>query len=142
MIKDIQTYLKVKKLSSIIYRVCNNFILFPYSIDLDKILKPYDLEYQNKDIVVKNHNLPNYYTAYSILPDKRTKPKRVTDLTSIYKVGECIITLEKGNLVLCSRKYNVTIDVDSPKTRTIAYIAALLYDYEVIHTRLTDIVSE
>lgn len=142
MIKDIQSYLKVNKLSSISYKVCNDLVFLPYSKELDEILKPYGIDYQNYDIVVNNHKLPTYYTAYKILQDKRTKPKRITNLAPIYKIGECLITLEKGNLVLCSREVNFSIGEDSPKTRTIAYIAGLLYDYRLIQTIVTDIVSE
>lgn len=125
MIKDIQTYLQVNKLPSITYKVCDKLILTPYSKDLDEVLKPYNIEYQNKDIVVKNHNLPTYYTAYRILRDKRTKPKRITDLAPVYKVGDCLITIQEGNLFLCSREAIVEIGVDSPNSRTIAYIVAI-----------------
>ena len=114
----------------------------PYSKELDEVLKPYDIEYQDNDILVKNHGLPTHYTAYSILPDKRTKPKRVTDLTPIYKVGECLINLEEGNLILSSRENDRKIGADSPKTRTVAYIAGLLYHYMLIQTKLTDMASE
>lgn len=125
MIKDIQTYLQVNKLPSITYKVCDKLILMPYSKDLDEVLKPYNIEYQNKDIVVKNHNLPTYYTAYKILRDKRTKPKRITDLAPVYKVGYCLITIQEGNLFLCSREAIVEIGVDSPNSRAIAYIVAI-----------------
>ena len=123
MRKVIQDYLKSEKLPSIGYVVVKNEVLLPYVERLESCLK--GQQFGNK-LAVSNHDLPDYYTAYRILPDKRTKPVRVLNQTVVYKVGTCIVSLISGNIVVYPKGgLIVEIGPDNPGNREAAYILGL-----------------
>lgn len=125
MRKVIQDYLKSEKLPDIGYVIVKNEILLPYVERLESCLK--GQKFGNK-LAVANHDLPNYYTAYRILPDKRTKPIRVLNQTVVYRVGTCIISLISGKIVVYPKGgLIVEIGPDNPGNREAAYILGLTY---------------
>lgn len=128
LIKTIQDYLKSKTLADIRYVVCREEIMLPYSESLMAYLSDYTPLPLGKKLVVANHGLPDYYTAYAIKADKRTKAQRVLSMTVVYKIGDCIISLIGGQVVVYP-KGGALIDIgeDNPETRETAYTVSLMY---------------
>lgn len=127
MIKVVQDYLKAKCLADISYVVCQNDIMFPYSKDLSDHLSGYTTaRLGNKLVVEGSHDLPTYYMAYQIKADKRYKPVRIVNQTVVYKIGDTIISLVGGKVVMCPKGGLLSvIGEDSPEVREVAYTLAL-----------------
>lgn len=124
--KVIQDFLKSEKLPDIGYVVCNNEVMFPYIERLESWLECYTTQRYGNKLTISDHDLPDYYTAYRIKSDKRTKPARVLSQTVVYKIGTCIISLIGGNIVIYP-KGNLIVEVgpDNPENREAAYILGL-----------------
>ncbi len=131
--KVIQDYLKSKKLPDIGYVVCNHEVMLPYVEDLESCLSDYTTKRYGNKLTISDHDLPDYYMAYRIKSDKRTKPSRVMNQTVVYKIGSCIISLIGGNIVIYP-KGNLIVEVgpDNPDNREAAYILGLTYEQKTV----------
>ena len=128
MSKIIQDYLKSEKLQDIGYVVCGDEVMLPYIEGLESCLKDYSTQRYGNKLTISDHDLPDYYTAYRIKADKRTKPARVMGQTVIYKIGTCIISLIGGKIVIYP-KGNLIVEVgpDNPENREAAYMIGLTH---------------
>lgn len=131
--KVIQDFLKSKKLIDIGYVVCGNEVMLPYIEDLEAYLKGYSTQrYENK-LILAEHNLPVFFTAYRIQSDKRTKPVRVLSQTIVYRIGTCIISLINGNIMVYPKgELIVKVGPDNPDNREAAYLLGLTYGQDTI----------
>jgi hypothetical protein len=127
MIKIIQDYIKDKGLAELSYVVCHDEVMFPYSKDLSDHLSGYSTtRLSNKLVIEGDHGLPTYYMTYQIKSDKRYKPVRVLNQTVVYKIGDTIISLVGGKVVMYPKGGLLTVlGEDSPETREVAYTLAL-----------------
>lgn len=128
MSKVIQDYLKSAKLPDIGYVVCNNEVMFPYIESLKACLKEYSTRRYGTKLTITDHDLPDYYMAYRIKSDKRTKPARVLSQTVVYRIGTCIISLISGTIIVYPKgKLKVEVGPDNPDNRQAAYLLGFSY---------------
>ena len=131
--KVIQDYLKSEKLQDIGYVVCNNEVMLPFISSLESWLDGYSTHRYGNKLVVSDHDLPDYYTAYRILSDKRTKPIRVMTQAVVYKISTCIIGLLDGTIIAYpENQLLVDIGPDNPDNRETAYILGVTYGQKTV----------
>ena len=133
MSKVVQDYLKSAKLPDICYVACNNEVMFPYIESLEACLTGYSTQRYKNKLTIADHDLPNYYMAYRIKSDKRTRPARVLSQTIVYKIGTCIISLINGDIMVYPKgELIVKVGPDNPDNRQAAYILGLVYGQNAI----------